>query len=207
MRPPPWRMTHAFKNLAIRTGPRPTRVAGQSRKRPARRRTGAVLGAALLALLAATPSFASGPVAVTVLNPTDDTVVGGHHAKPMGNSRWIKLGAGYTGLFKFDLAAIPSTAQVREARLRTGKNCRVPRRRIGRSAPERLGRAGPPSSRVTKTTCGGGPGRRGRRATFIVLGFASTFGAGAAPGDGQDGLRVWGGRLRGPPPWRASSRR
>src|SRR5438876_7407039 len=111
-------MTHAFKNLAIRTGPRPTRVAGQSRKRPARRRTGAVLGAALLALLAATPSFASGPVAVTVLNPTDDTVVGGHHAKPMGNSRWIKLGAGYTGLLKFDLAAIPSTAQVREARVR-----------------------------------------------------------------------------------------
>ena len=69
-----------------------------------------MLGAALLALLAATPSFASGPVAVTVLNPTDDTVVGGHHAKPMGNSRWIKLGAGYTGLLKFDLAAIPSTA-------------------------------------------------------------------------------------------------
>src|SRR2546430_1343773 len=63
--------------LPIWTGPRPTRVAGQSRKRPARRRTGAVLGAALLALLATTPSFAAGPVAVTVLNPTDDTVVGG----------------------------------------------------------------------------------------------------------------------------------
>src|SRR2546428_2482857 len=111
-------MTHAFKIWTIRAGPRLTRPAGEGRKRPARRRTGAVLGAALLALLAATPSFASGPVAVTVLNPTDDTVVGGRHAKPMGNSRWIKLGAGYTGLLKFDLAAIPSTAQVREARLR-----------------------------------------------------------------------------------------
>jgi len=106
-------MMQAFKNLTIRAGPRPTRSAGQSRKRPC-----AVLGAALLAMLAGTPSFASGPVAIAVLNPTDDTFVGGHHVKPMANSYWIRLGRAYTGPLKFDLSAIPSTAQVRKARVR-----------------------------------------------------------------------------------------
>jgi len=94
--------------------------------------------------------------------------------------------------------AVRTADEAVPARLRTGKNCRVPRRRIGRSAPERLGPAGQPSSRVTKTTCGGG-------ARDAVAGFASTFGA--PPGDGQDGLRVWVERLRAPRLWRASSRR
>ena len=38
--------------------------------------------------------------------------------------------------------------------------------------------------------------RRGRDA---AADFASTFGAGAAPGDGQEGLRVWVERLRARP--------
>src|SRR2546429_529855 len=63
------RMTQAFKNLTIRAGPRPTRSAGQSRKRPC-----AVLGAALLAMLAGTPSFASGPAT----NAVDRAQVGNY---------------------------------------------------------------------------------------------------------------------------------
>src|SRR2546430_3415412 len=78
LRASPPRMMQAFKNLTIRAGPRPTRSAGQSRKRPC-----AVLGAALLAMLAGTPSFASGPVAIAVLNPTDDTFRSEEHTSEL----------------------------------------------------------------------------------------------------------------------------
>jgi len=86
--------------------------------------------------------------------------------------------------------AVRTAHEAVPARLRTGKNCRVPRRRIGSS------RSGAPrASRPTVIASHEDDLRRlGRDA---VAGFASTFGAGAAPGDGQDGLRVWGKRLRG----------
>jgi hypothetical protein len=70
--------------------------------------------AVLLALSAQAPAA---QVSVTTLNPTDDSYVGAR-GKSKGASKKLLAGSAYTGLLRFDLSAIPSTAVVREAKLR-----------------------------------------------------------------------------------------
>jgi hypothetical protein len=82
-----------------------------------RSRIGWRIGCALAVLLAS-GGWAFAADVVTVLNPTHDTYVGTRPSAPRGNSARLVVSRRYTAMLKFDLSQVPTSAIVREAKLR-----------------------------------------------------------------------------------------